>query len=104
VDLSDPLDPNRTATNKREGCSPARARVPAKFTGEAALVQTPTGSDGFQMTAMVGRGTGGHGGLDGGDGALDCFQKREGEVAGAAMGSGVLRPLVGRVDLLQIRR
>jgi hypothetical protein len=56
------------------------------------------------MTATVGRGTGGHGGLDGGDGALDCFQKREGEVAGAAMGGGVLRPLVGRVDLLQIRR
>jgi hypothetical protein len=55
------------------------------------------------MTAMAGRGTGGHGGLDGGDSALDRFQKREREMAGAAMGGGVLRPLVERYDPLQIR-
>jgi hypothetical protein len=55
------------------------------------------------MAATVGRGTGGHGGLDGSEGALDCVQKREREVAGAALGGGVLRPLVGCVDPLQIR-
>jgi hypothetical protein len=55
------------------------------------------------MTVTAGRGTGGHGGLDGGDGTLDRFQKRDREMAGAAMGGGVLRPLVERVDPLQIR-
>jgi hypothetical protein len=44
------------------------------------------------MTATVGRGTGAHGGLDSGDDALDRFQKREREVAGAAMGGGELWP------------
>jgi hypothetical protein len=43
-------------------------------------------------------------GLDGGDGALDRFQKRERKMAGAAMGGGVLQPLVEHVDPLQIRR
>jgi hypothetical protein len=56
------------------------------------------------MTVMAGRGTGGHRGLNGGDGALDRFQKREREMAGAAIGGGVLRLLVERVDPLQIRR
>jgi hypothetical protein len=45
------------------------------------------------MTAMAGRGTGGHEGLDGDDSALERFQKREREMAGTAMGGGVLRPL-----------
>jgi hypothetical protein len=36
--------------------------------------------------------------------AVDRFLEREREMAGAAMGGGVLRPLVGRVDPLQIRR
>jgi hypothetical protein len=68
------------------------ARFPVRFTGEAALVRTPTGSDGFQMTATVGRGIGGHGGLDGGDGALDCFLERRLGEAGGSASAGVLRP------------
>jgi hypothetical protein len=35
--------------------------------------------------------------------AVDCFQEREREMAGAAMGGGVLRPLVDCVVPLQIR-
>jgi hypothetical protein len=31
------------------------ARVPVRFTGGAALVRTPAGSDGFQMAAMTQR-------------------------------------------------
>jgi hypothetical protein len=37
---------------------------------------------------MLGRGTGDHGELECVVDFLDCFQMREGEVAGAAMGGG----------------
>jgi hypothetical protein len=81
-----------------------RCRVAGKkFRRGRSRVRAPAGSNGFQMTTTAGRGTGGHGGLDGGDDALDRFQKREREMAGAAMGGGVLRPLVECVNPLQIR-
>jgi hypothetical protein len=104
VDLTGPLDHDRTDEKEWEKYLTGLARVPTRFTGEAALVQTPAGSGGYWEMACPRRCAGSRGDLEGLVFVEVLVQERKQVAAGDRRGGSVLRPLVGRVDLLQIRR